>query len=989
MARALRAIDARGVCCRAVAAGRRGEALLREICRGLVGAGYTAAVVHYLSPETRGPRLAAYAGIELAETDDTASATVDPAKATGAADLTLAVVHDLAESAEKDSLIRAARDRGGRALARLRIRPSNGELALLSVFASDPGAFTGEEAAQLEGIVHDLEVALHTPPPPGPAGNAFTPGPAAALVGARPPSARTRRKTERAMGEQLELTRSITDSAQDAIIMVDEDGAVTYWNRAAENIFGWTAEEILGQQIFGALVPEDLHDAAQRVFASFTNAGAGGAIGRTLELSALQKNGGEIPVELSLSSVRLRGRWQAIGIIRDITERKRVLNDLKEAKLAAEAAAEAKSMFLANVSHELRTPLNGIIGMTDLLLDTPLDRQQYDFARTVRRSGEILLAVINDILDFSKIGSGKLEFESIPFSVRACVEEVGDLLAQKAAVKNLELVIMVDHRVPPDVEGDPGRLRQVITNLVNNAIKFTEKGEVVVAVRPAESDDQRVGLVFEVEDTGIGIPTGRIGDLFLPFTQADASTTRRFGGTGLGLSIVKSLVERMGGTLEVESREGEGSVFRFIAFFAPAQPREADTPIRHDSLAGLNVLIVDDNKTNRRLLEELLNRWGCTIEAAASGADAIDLLIAEDEAVAFDFAILDFSMPGMDGASLAAAIKTNPRFSKLPLILLTSMPEYGDGARMREAGFSAYLTKPIKQSYLYDAILSVLAESDVPATEKPRRLVTRHTLVEARQSRLRILVVEDNQINQKVAARMLERLGYRCDIAGNGQEALDALDRRSYDVILMDCQMPVMDGFEATRSIRDRERDREQHTPIIATTAHTLDGDRERCVEAGMDGYISKPIDIEELADTLERFDFAADHAKIPFFDEDRPLTLDPSRIRKISHGDQEFQHRLLRLFMDESKNRRSAIDAALEAEDASALQEQAHALKGGAANIGADGTAELARRLQKAAEDGDMVLCATLRQRLSLELDAAQAGLRRMLDELDDDGRL
>jgi two-component system sensor histidine kinase/response regulator len=986
MERAQRAIAARGACCRAVVSTRNAESLLADICRGLVDAGYAAAAAHLVSATTEESKLVACAGIKTAKGGGHLEVPADATSSEDSADNVLTVYGALEQLPADDPLLRAARDSGGRSLARIRIRMAEGEIVHLSVFAPETEAFRGEETNQLGELGHDLKAGLRFCASPEAKVHTLSSGRPGTIGGGRAPSARTRRRADQALREQLELIRSITDSAQDAIILADDEGSISYWNRAAQNIFGWTAEEVLGQPVHRQLLPEGSRETARRWFGSDNQSDDGNAVGQTLELSAVRKDGSEFPVEASIASVRLRGRWQAIGIIRDITVRKRFQLDLEKAKKDAEAAAEAKSMFLANVSHELRTPLNAIIGMTDLLLDTPLDRQQYDFARTVRRSGEILLAVINDILDFSKIGSGVLEFESIPFSVRASVEEIGDLLAQKAAVKGIELVILIDHLVPSRVEGDPGRLRQVLTNLVNNAIKFTEKGEVVVSAKPIEGPAEKVGLEFAVEDTGVGIPAERLGDLFQPFMQADASTTRRFGGTGLGLSIAKNLVERMGGTLIVDSREGVGSTFRFTAFFTPAGALDEDMTTQRNSLDGLKILIVDDNRTNRNLLEEILGRWGCTTESAASGGDALDLLFGDDEPFYVDLAILDFSMPGMDGASLATAIKANPAFLELPLILLTSMPEHGDGERMRKAGFSAYLTKPIKQEYLYDAILSVMSESARDPVEQAPLLVTRHTLREAQQSCLRILVVEDNPINQKVAARMLDRLGYRCDLASNGCEAIEACVERPYDVILMDCKMPVMDGFEATRRIRENERDGEVHIPIVATTADALEGDRDRCLEAGMDGYISKPIDIHELAETLERLDLATDRTKSTLLDGSSPLTLDPSRIRNVSRGNVGFQRRLLELFLRESGNRRGQISSALKDEDSGALREHAHSLKGSTSTIGADATAELAGRLQGAAEEGDLEYCATLSERLFRELNKAQTGIRNMLDELTND---
>ncbi len=544
-------------------------------------------------------------------------------------------------------------------------------------------------------------------------------------------------------------------------------------------------------------------------------------------------------------------------------ELQQAVQNLEKAKQAAEAASKAKSQFLANMSHDVRTPMNGVLGMTNLLLDTPLTDQQRRFAETVRISGEALLAIINDILDFSKIEAGKLELEAIDFNLRQIVEDVHELFAEHAQNKSLELLCRFHDGVPDTLRGDPGRLRQILTNLIGNAVKFTEQGEVVVEVKRIDGPGSRNGagagclLHFAVADTGIGIPAAIQPRLFEAFVQADGSTTRKYGGTGLGLAIAKQLAQMMGGDIGVVSERGEGATFWFTVQLEQSAARLDSAAVSRRNLTGLRVLVVEDNATNRDILHHQVTGWGMSSGSAETGIQALSLLrAAAARSAPYDLAIVDMKMPGMDGIALAEAIKADPAISRVRLVMLTSMVgQFGDIERARKAGILTCLSKPVRQSDLYDCLVKAVA-AEAKALAGREEGAFDGTDRGERKSRFsgRVLLAEDHPVNQEVALAMLEAFDCEVEVVDNGRAALESLARSRYDLVLMDCQMPEMDGFSATAEIRRREDASGSRMPVVALTASAMQGDREKCLAAGMDDYLAKPFTQDKLYAMLERW---------------------------------------------------------------------------------------------------------------------------------------
>ena len=781
-----------------------------------------------------------------------------------------------------------------------------------------------------------------------------------------------------------ELAASV-EQAEDAILTLDLERRVTSWNLGARRLFGRPAEDMLGRPVARIFDGEGAE--TDRLASSLIETRPP----ERLEFALTRPGSSTVVVAASASQLQDEtGRHTGyIVVARDVTTVKAAERALQQAKEAAEAANRAKAEFLATMSHEIRTPMNGVLGMNELLLGSDLSVEQRECATLVQTSAQALLQVINDILDFSKIEAGRIELETLTFDLRATVGQALKPLALRAHEKGLELVCSVHPAVPVHAVGDPGRLRQVLVNLVGNAVKFTEQGEVVVRIEPQGAEGDDVVLHIVVRDTGVGVSAGKRDLIFDAFTQADSSTTRRFGGTGLGLAITKRLVQLMRGRIWLESEDGRGSAFHFTARFAVgtaaaavvAEPRQLD---------GLRVLVVDDNATSRRMLSEALGAWRLAPQVVESGEAALAMLErAKRSGELPAFVITDHEMPGIDGVTLTLRMKADPALAGIPIVMLSSSNLSDDQTRARRAGIGVFLSKPVGQSELLDAIMTVLtptmeAPTAVPATATPAPS-------SASQRGLRVLVAEDNVVNQRVAAGLLERRGHRVVVVGNGRAALEALESQPFDVVLMDIEMPELDGFEATAAVRAYEkeirsgarslptgsayavaREKDGRVAIIALTAHAMKGMKERCLAAKMDGYVSKPVRAETLDAALAPF-LAVAVGTTP---EAGPAAIDRAATLRAVGGDVALLTDLTRLFLEDCPERVADLRAAVAGGDPAHLQRAAHAIKGSVATFGARLARDLATDLERAGREGRLDDVPAL-------LGALEAELERVIGEL------
>ena len=769
-----------------------------------------------------------------------------------------------------------------------------------------------------------------------------------------------------ALSQSERLNRQIVDTALDAFVGMDAEGTIIDWNPQAEVIFGWKSEEALGRTLAETIIPERFRAAHAAGLKHFLKTGEGSVIQKRIELDALHKSGREFPVEVTISPIQHAESCIFSAFVHDITNRKQTEKELLESKEAAESANQAKSDFLANMSHEIRTPMNAVIGMTELVLNTELTQSQHEYLGMVRDSADSLLSLINDILDFSKIEAGKLELDSVIFSIRDTLGDTLRSLSERAHREELELACHIDPSVPDGLVGDSSRLRQIVVNLVGNAIKFTQGGEVIVHIDVDQQDDQSALLHFAVSDTGIGIAKEKLKSVFKAFEQADTSTTRQYGGTGLGLTICSRLTRLMQGTIWAESDLGKGSTFHFTARLGIS-----DTPPKAPSqriVQGSRVLIVDDNATNRLILDEMLTNWGIETSCVEGVDDAIDSLRQAREAdKGYDLVLSDVHMPDKDGFALAAEIRKDEKLAGAVIMMLTSGDRSEDVEQCRKFGVSAYIRKPIKQSELFDSLVAALDIDGTGDSASPDANDSQRSEIVIPP--LRVLLAEDSVVNQKLALALLKKWGHSGTVANNGKEAVELATQETFDVVLMDVQMPELDGLEATRQIRRSEVGTDRHLPIIAMTAHAMKGDRELCIDAGMDDYVSKPVRPWQLINALSQF-FAEDARPVGVSREEttaavtqaggepgsqQSYSVDWSVALRITQGDRDLLREIAVAFVEEGRIVLADLKYALKKDDAPTAQRMAHTIKTNFRTFGVNDAHDLAFECEKSGKAGEL----------------------------------
>jgi two-component system sensor histidine kinase/response regulator len=778
------------------------------------------------------------------------------------------------------------------------------------------------------------------------------------------------------------LLATIVEQSSEAIWTKDLAGLITSWNSGAAAMFGYPPAEAIGRALnVGESTPEEEQARRQRLVAGEKF---------SYDAKAMTRSRTAIDIQVAVAPL-LDDTNQCIGSIavaRDVTQHKRSEEALRLAREAAEAASHAKSSFLARMSHEIRTPMNGVLGMTELLLETGLTSNQRKYAETVQRSGQNLLGIINDLLDFSKIEAGKLELENVDMDLRRTIEDVVDLLAERAHTKGLELACSIPADLVTNVRGDPLRLGQVLTNLVGNAIKFTDQGSVVIRVASTEEIAKKVTMRFDVSDTGVGISPEAQSRIFDEFSQADGSTTRKHGGSGLGLAISKQLVEMMGGNIQVESALGAGSTFSFTASFEKQDdPRAAPMGM----LTGVRALIVESTAINRGILHSQMSNWGMTNRLALAPQQAIDLLAeAATRGAPYDLAIVDLGLPGMDALELARRIRARADIGKVRLVMLTRRQV--DIRNARDAGYDACLAKPVRQTVLYECLVNVMAGEPqetvaLPAVSQPANTAPAGL-------RGNILLVEDNLINQQVALGILQIQGYNVTVVSNGREALEAHAQGAFDLILMDCHMPEMDGFEATRELRGRERSSGgKRMPIIALTANAMAQDREECLNAGMDDHLSKPFSMQTLQDMLDRWMPKAPAAQAKAAEPAEPApgrageVLDRRVLDQLSkvltNGKPELLSRVINLYLVESPKLMQKLKQAAVASDALEIARSAHSLKSSSGNVGAKVLSRYCADIEASARGADTEEARRILAKIETEHGRVQRALSAEFEQL------